>query len=72
MLEREASARSLLAEEGIAAVVRSAGADGEIAAVQAPPSSMVALRALVPRLRSLGYRFVAIDLTAGSTEPGGT
>ena len=62
--ERDARARALLEAEGLAADVRSAGADGEIAAVAAGPSSLDALRALTPRLRELGYRYVAIDLTA--------
>lgn len=62
--EREARARALLAGEGLAATIRSAGPDDEIAAVAAPLSSMAAVRALAPSLRALGYRYVTLDLTA--------
>ena len=59
---RDARARAVLAAEGLAADVRSTGRDGEIATVAAPVSSLAAVRAVAPKLRSLGYQFVAIDL----------
>lgn len=62
--DRDARARALLESAGLAARVRSAGADGEIAAVAASPASLETLRRLAPRLRRLGYRYVALDLAA--------
>lgn len=69
--ERESRAVALLAQEGVAARVRSLGPDGEIAAVAAEPSSLGALRAAAPRLRALGYRYVALDLGDGEALNGG-
>jgi hypothetical protein len=62
--DREERARAILSNEGLDARVRSLGMEREIAAVMAPPSSLEALRRLAPRLRELGYRYVALDLTA--------
>ena len=60
--EREARAAAVLEAEGLPWRVRSVGLDGEIAAVSAPPSMLDAVRAVAPRLRTLGYRYVALDL----------
>ncbi|HUG41397.1 MAG TPA: hypothetical protein VMM12_12995 [Longimicrobiales bacterium] len=68
--DREARARAILAEEGVAARVRAVGADGEIAAVAAPAASLEAVRRLAPRLRTLGYRYVALDLVDGGHQTG--
>lgn len=62
--DREARARAVLEDEGVGARVRSLGMEGEIAAVAAPASSLEALRRVAPRLRELGYRYVALDLPA--------
>ena len=69
-VEREARARALLEGEGLPARVRSLGTEGEIAAVSAPLSAMDALRAAAPALRSLGYRYVALDLVDGPQSTG--
>lgn len=55
-------ARALLERAGIAATIEAVGHEGDIAAVRAPASSLVALRELAPDLRALGYRYVAVDL----------
>ena len=68
--DREARARALLEAEGLPPRVRSLGMDGEIAAVSAPLSAMEALRAAAPGLRSLGYRYVALDLADGGQPTG--
>lgn len=68
--DREARARALLEGEGLAAGVRSLGMEGEIAAVSAPLSALEALRAAAPALRSLGYRYVALDLVDGPQSTG--
>lgn len=64
--DREARARALLEAEGLPPHVRSLGMDGEIAAVSAPLSAMEALRLAAPGLRSLGYRYVGLDLADGA------
>lgn len=63
--DRAARAEGLLRERGLPWRVRSVGREGEIAAVSAPPSSLEAVREAAPRLRSLGYRYVALDLAEG-------
>lgn len=68
--DREARARALLEAEGLPPRVRSLGMDGEIAAVSAPLSAMETLRAAAPGLRSLGYRYVALDLADGAQPTG--
>ncbi len=55
----------LLRERGLpTARVRAAGREGEIAAIEAPAAHAPALAALAPELRALGFRYVALDLTA--------
>ena len=63
--DREARAAAILEEEGLPWRVRTAGPDGEIAAVSAPASQLEAVRGIAPRLRSIGYRYVALDLADG-------
>lgn len=63
--EREGRAAAVMAAEGLPWSVRSAGGEGEIAAVSAPVSSLEAVQAVAPRLRALGYRYVALELTSG-------
>lgn len=62
---RAAAAERLLAEAGIGGTrVRAAGRVGEIAAVEAPPGCVARVRELAPRIRALGFRYVALDLEA--------
>ena len=61
-VDREARALEILEEEGLRARVRSVGTDGEIAAIGASLEEFEALQRIAPRLRSLGYRYVAVDL----------
>ena len=63
--ERLASARDLLASEGVAATVSAAGRDGEIVAVRGNPSLRRRLGELAPALRELGFRYVALELDPG-------
>lgn len=58
-----ARAIALLRERG--AVVRGAsvaGADSDILAVEADAAEVVRLRSAAPRLRELGFRYVAVEL----------
>lgn len=59
---RETEARAVLEAEGLAGQVRSAGPDGEIAAVSGSGATLSSVQRVAPRLRSLGYRYVALDL----------
>ncbi len=60
---RETAAARLLAEHGLDAVgVRARGFRGEIAALSAGAVSLPRLRALVPELKRLGFRYVALEL----------
>lgn len=60
-MDRLARARRVLAAAGIDAPVRAAGSDGDIAAVTGPWSLREALADLAPELRSLGFRYVALE-----------
>ncbi len=62
---RLAEARALLARERLGARLGVAGADDEILAVRASPSQRATLARLAPELRSLGFRYVTIELEAG-------
>ena len=68
--DRAGKAAAVLAAEGLSWPVRSAGMEGEIAAVAAPPSSLEAVRRVAPALRSLGYRYVALDLAGAEHSTG--
>lgn len=57
--------RALLARAGVAARLSTAGADDEILAVHAPPAARSMLARLAPEVRSLGFRYVTIELDAG-------
>jgi len=60
---RVAAAERLLAEHGLAGVrVRTAGHEREVAAIAAPPSALARLAELAPAIRSLGFRYVALEL----------
>lgn len=60
---RVAAAERLIRERGISgAVVRAAGHQAEIAAVEAPRDAVAALTALAPEIKALGFRYVALEL----------
>jgi glutathione synthase/RimK-type ligase-like ATP-grasp enzyme len=68
--ERAARAQALLRRHGLHdAVVSTAGAAAEVAAIQAPPETAATLRRLAPALRALGFRYVALDLSATARGP---
>lgn len=57
-------ARTLLAREGIRAHVSAAGAEGEILAVRAAPELWRVLARLAPGVRSLGFRYLTLEMNA--------
>lgn len=59
--ERAEAAVQLLAREGLRAEVTCAGLEGEIAAVCADPAIRSRLARLAPAIRSLGFRYVALE-----------
>lgn len=65
MANRVAEARRVLGAAGIDAPVRAAGSDGDIAAVTGPWELREVLARLAPELRSLGFRYVALELDSG-------
>lgn len=65
-LERAAA---LLAREGCHDVrVEALGHEQEVLAVTAPAAARTRLAELAPRLRELGFRYVALDIGATPTE----
>lgn len=58
-------ARMLLARAGVTARLSTAGVDHEVLAVHGPPSLRETLARLAPEVRSLGFRYVAIDVDCG-------
>jgi PP-loop superfamily ATP-utilizing enzyme len=65
--ERERQADRVLAERGLAGTVRSAGHQSEIAVLSHAPERWVALseperHEVLQAVKSLGYRYVALDL----------
>lgn len=62
--ERLSAARRLLEGEGIQGEVSAAGLDGEIAAVRCGPRQRARLAALAPDIRSMGFRYVALEPNA--------
>ena len=59
---REAAAMRVLAEAGMPATVRSAGQDGEIAALTLPAECLHDAAAQAHAIRALGFRYVAVDI----------
>lgn len=59
-------ARALLAREGVGAEVSVAGLDGEILAVRARPELRPVLARLAPEVRSLGFRYLALEMNGES------
>lgn len=58
---RLAAARRLLEREGVPGEVRLAGLEDEIAAVRGGPGLRERLAVLAPEIRSLGFRYVALE-----------
>lgn len=67
MSGRVEDARALLRRHGLSAPVAVAGTDGEIVTVTGPPGLREPLAALAPALRSLGFRYVALEIDSGHT-----
>lgn len=67
---RAADARAVLEGMGVRAGVVVAGPDGTIAAVRADPAALETVRAAVPALKRLGFRYVALDLEGPASEAG--
>jgi hypothetical protein len=64
LAERVAGVEALLRARGLAyARVTAAGADGEIAAVHAPPGAVAELAELAPQIKALGFRYVTLELS---------
>ncbi|HSH44895.1 MAG TPA: hypothetical protein VK966_03510 [Longimicrobiales bacterium] len=61
--EQVARVRALLEKEGIIGEVEVVGRDGDIVAVMAERTALPGLRTLAPEIRSLGFRYVTLDLT---------
>ncbi|NIP78004.1 MAG: hypothetical protein GWM90_01890 [Gemmatimonadetes bacterium] len=62
------AARALLGRHGVDAPVDAVGVGGEILAVTGGPGLRTRLARLAPELRSLGFRYVALELEAGETD----
>lgn len=62
MEDRLGRAREILNRAGVGAPLRAAGFAGDIAAVTGPPSLREPLARLAPKLRSVGFRYVALEL----------
>jgi hypothetical protein len=61
--ERVARAEAILREAGVPLVrVSAAGEAGEVAAVLAAPEAAARLADLAPRIKALGFRYVALEL----------
>lgn len=61
---RLSAVRRLLDREGVQGEVSAVGLDGEIAAVQCGPDQRGLLAALAPEIRSMGFRYVALESNA--------
>ncbi len=59
--ERLEEVRTLLAGAGMEGEVSVAGAGGEIVAVRGDPALREGLARLAPEIRSLGFRYVALE-----------
>lgn len=66
--ERVSEVRSLLHSEGLDVDVTVAGMDGEIVAVRGDVALRERLAALAPTIRSIGFRYVALDPGHGHIE----
>lgn len=61
MGDRVSAVRRVLDREGLPGEVSAAGRDGEIAAVRGAPGLRSRLAGLAPEIRSLGFRYVALE-----------
>lgn len=62
--ERLSAARRLLDREGVQGEVSAEGLNGEIAAVRCGPDQRDRLAGLAPEIRSMGFRYVALEPNA--------
>ena len=58
---RVEAVRRLLDREGVRGAVTAEGTDGDIAAIVAPAECRERLAVLAPEIRSLGFRYVALE-----------
>lgn len=66
--DRLATARALLRAAGIEGGVDAVGLDGEIAAIRSGPEAREPLARLAPQIRSLGFRYVALEPRASNDD----
>lgn len=59
--DRLAAVRDLLTAAGVTAEAAVAGKEGEIAAIRGGPELCGPLARLAPEIRSLGFRYVALE-----------
>lgn len=65
---RLATARALLRGAGLEGEVDAVGLDGEIAAILIGPEAREPLARLAPQIRSLGFRYVALESRASNND----
>lgn len=65
---RLATARALLRGAGLEGEVEAVGLDGEIAAILIEPEARESLARLAPQIRSLGFRYVALEPRASNND----
>lgn len=65
---RLATARALLRGAGLEGEVDAVGLDGEIAAILIGPEARESLARLAPQIRSLGFRYVALEPRASNND----
>ncbi len=68
--DRVEAVRRLLERAGVDGRARVAGGDGEIVAVRARVEMRERLAELAPEIRTLGFRYVALELGEGTTYNG--
>ena len=59
---RVVRAERLLTDHGLPAAVSVTGHADDVLAVQAPFTHLIELRSLAPKLKELGFRYVALEL----------
>ncbi len=68
--DRVRAVEEVLARAGIRGTVAVAGHAADVAALTVPPEHLSRLAELAPEIKRLGFRYVAIDLEAGSLPAG--
>lgn len=66
--DRLSAVAALLRRHGITARVDAAGPNDEIAAIAAPVSELEPLRELAPRVKAIGFEYVALELADAPME----